>query len=64
MTPMRLRELDEYEGCDPGSLETSEYVRELQRVELVTGVALDCWFYRYNREPDTTRMIACGMWGR
>ena len=45
-----LERLDRYEGFDPRALETSEYIREKQIVELKTGGTVECWFYRYNRE--------------
>jgi gamma-glutamylcyclotransferase (GGCT)/AIG2-like uncharacterized protein YtfP len=57
-----LRQLDNYEGFDPRARETSEFVRERQVVELADGRSLECWFYRYNREPDETRVIASGTW--
>jgi gamma-glutamylcyclotransferase (GGCT)/AIG2-like uncharacterized protein YtfP len=60
--PEILRRLDAYEECDPLAPDTSEYVRELQRVELATGGSLDCWFYRYNWKPDELRAIASGDW--
>ena len=60
--PGLLRQLDSYEEYDPQSPETSEYVRELQRVELTAGGALGCWFYRYNWKPDESRLIASGAW--
>ncbi len=46
-----LRQLDEYEGYDPNALETSEFVRVRQSVELSGGGTLQCWMYRYNRGP-------------
>ncbi|MGD0345489.1 MAG: gamma-glutamylcyclotransferase family protein [Terracidiphilus sp.] len=46
-----LRQLDEYEGYDPQDIETSEFVRVRQIVELSGGGTLECWIYRYNREP-------------
>jgi len=60
--PEILRRLDVYEECDPKSLDTSEYVRELRKVELIGGGSLTCWFYRYNWETDERRMIASGSW--
>jgi gamma-glutamylcyclotransferase (GGCT)/AIG2-like uncharacterized protein YtfP len=56
------RRLDAYEEYDTRSPETSEYVRELQRVELTAAGALECWFYRYNWKPDESRLIASGEW--
>jgi gamma-glutamylcyclotransferase (GGCT)/AIG2-like uncharacterized protein YtfP len=60
--PDVLRELDAYEEIDPQAPETSEYVRELRRVELVAVGTLECWFYRYNWKPDGKRVIASGVW--
>jgi len=47
-----LARLDAYEGFNPASPETSEYIRARQRVELSEGGALECWIYRYNRKTD------------
>jgi len=57
-----LRALDEYEGFDPQSPETSEFVRERQEVELASGGTLLCWFYRYNRKIDAARVFPSGVW--
>jgi gamma-glutamylcyclotransferase (GGCT)/AIG2-like uncharacterized protein YtfP len=46
-----LHQLDEYEGYDPEAPETSEFVRVRQTVDLSGGGTLDCWMYRYNRNP-------------
>lgn len=59
-----LERLDAYEGFDPGSPEASEYIRERQTVELVDGGSLECWFYRYNREPRDGTRVESGAWGR
>jgi gamma-glutamylcyclotransferase (GGCT)/AIG2-like uncharacterized protein YtfP len=61
--PEILRRLDAYEECDPQSPKTSEYVRELRKVELATGGILTCWFYRYNGgDLREKRVIASGAW--
>jgi gamma-glutamylcyclotransferase (GGCT)/AIG2-like uncharacterized protein YtfP len=57
-----LRALDDYEGFDPQSPETSEFVRERQEVELASGGTLECWFYRYNGELRAAVAIANGVW--
>jgi gamma-glutamylcyclotransferase (GGCT)/AIG2-like uncharacterized protein YtfP len=57
-----LRQLDAYEGFDPDSAETSEYVRQRQTVELADGRTLECWFYRYNLPVRASQIIASGMW--
>jgi gamma-glutamylcyclotransferase (GGCT)/AIG2-like uncharacterized protein YtfP len=56
--------LDQYEGFDPNALETSEFIREKQIVELKTGGTVECWFYRYNREPRDRTRVESGAWGR
>jgi gamma-glutamylcyclotransferase (GGCT)/AIG2-like uncharacterized protein YtfP len=56
--------LDEYEGFDPLAADSSEFVRERQRVELSDGRRLECWFYRYNGKLAEPRTIASGAWRR
>ena len=58
-----LARLDAYEGFDPETPETSEYIRERQAVELKTGGMVECWFYRYNRRPRETDRVESGTWG-
>jgi gamma-glutamylcyclotransferase (GGCT)/AIG2-like uncharacterized protein YtfP len=57
-----LRALDDYEGFDPQSPDTSEFVREQQEVGLASGGTLMCWFYRYNRKIDAARVFPSGEW--
>jgi gamma-glutamylcyclotransferase (GGCT)/AIG2-like uncharacterized protein YtfP len=59
-----LARLDRYEGFDPNAPGTSEYIRERQAVELKTGGTVECWFYRYNREPREAPHVENGAWGR
>jgi gamma-glutamylcyclotransferase (GGCT)/AIG2-like uncharacterized protein YtfP len=59
-----LTRLDVYEGFDPLAPETSEFVRERQAVELNGGGKVECWFYRYNREPRNAPIIKNGEWRR
>ncbi len=59
-----LARLDAYEGFDPKSPDTSEYVRERQVVDLAAGGTLECWFYRYNREPRDASRVESGAWGK
>lgn len=59
-----LARLDQYEGFDPKAPGTSEYIRERQIVELKTGGTVECWFYRYNREPRDAFQLESGAWGR
>jgi gamma-glutamylcyclotransferase (GGCT)/AIG2-like uncharacterized protein YtfP len=49
--PGFLSQLDDYEGYDPEDLDASEFVRVRQTVELAGGGTLECWIYRYNRQP-------------
>jgi gamma-glutamylcyclotransferase (GGCT)/AIG2-like uncharacterized protein YtfP len=49
--PNVLHQLDDYEGYDPEDPVASEFVRERHSVELSGGGTLECWIYRYNREP-------------
>jgi len=60
--PGVLRQLDEYEGFDPRNPEESGYVRELRKIELASGGTVECWFYRYNWNPDGKPVIAGGDW--
>ncbi|MGA2207380.1 MAG: gamma-glutamylcyclotransferase family protein [Terracidiphilus sp.] len=59
-----LARLDAYEGFDPLAPEASEFVRERQAVELNGGGKVECWFYRYNREPRNAPIVKDGEWGR
>jgi gamma-glutamylcyclotransferase (GGCT)/AIG2-like uncharacterized protein YtfP len=60
--PSVLHALDDYEGYDPHSPATSEFVRERQVVESAAGDTLECWFYRYNGKMGVARVIASGVW--
>ena len=46
------------------SPEASEYIRELQTVQMTAGGVMECWFYRYNWKPDASRAIESGVWRR
>jgi gamma-glutamylcyclotransferase (GGCT)/AIG2-like uncharacterized protein YtfP len=59
-----LLELDVYEGFDPQAPETSEFVRVRQAVEMSDGRTMDCWIYRYNREPRDAPIVKSGEWQR
>jgi len=59
-----LPKLDAYEGFDPASPASSEYIRERQTVKLADGRTLDCWFYGYNWKPDASKAIPSGVWKR
>ncbi|MGH9561763.1 MAG: gamma-glutamylcyclotransferase family protein, partial [Terracidiphilus sp.] len=49
--PRVLRKLDNYEGYNPEAPQASEFVRVKQIVQLSAGGTLECWMYRYNRQP-------------
>jgi gamma-glutamylcyclotransferase (GGCT)/AIG2-like uncharacterized protein YtfP len=57
-----LRALDDYEGFDPQSPDTSEFIRKQQTIELAQGGTLMCWFYRYNGPLDEAQIIVNGSW--
>jgi gamma-glutamylcyclotransferase (GGCT)/AIG2-like uncharacterized protein YtfP len=59
-----LRQLDTYEDYHPGSLESSLFVRAVSSVELVSGGALDCWMYVYNRRTDGACVVVTGRFRR
>ena len=59
-----LARLDRYEGFDPKTPQTSEYIRERQVAELKAGGTVKCWFYRYNRKPKDVDRVESGTWGR
>jgi gamma-glutamylcyclotransferase (GGCT)/AIG2-like uncharacterized protein YtfP len=57
-----LGQLDAYEGFDPRSPDSSEYIREKQTVEVAEGRLLECWFYRYNLPVSPSQIIENGVW--
>lgn len=57
-----LARLDKYEGFNPQSPGTSEYIRERQIVELKAGGTVECWFYGYNRKPRDEDKVESGAW--
>jgi gamma-glutamylcyclotransferase (GGCT)/AIG2-like uncharacterized protein YtfP len=57
-----LGQLDAYEGFDPRSPDSSEYIREKQTVEVAEGRSLECWFYRYNLPVSPSMIIESGVW--
>jgi gamma-glutamylcyclotransferase (GGCT)/AIG2-like uncharacterized protein YtfP len=60
-----LQALDAYEGFDPKSPDSSEYIRERQMAELADGGrTVECWFYRYNLPVSASQIIASGVWRR
>ena len=60
--PLVLRELDAYEDFDPGSPESSQFIRILHPVVLAEGSTLDCWIYVYNRDPGSARILPGGIY--
>jgi gamma-glutamylcyclotransferase (GGCT)/AIG2-like uncharacterized protein YtfP len=53
-----LRQLDNYEGFDPGAPEESLFLRVLHGVTVASGRTLPCWVYVYNRTPEPHRIVA------
>ena len=60
LDPGVLAVLDEFEGYEPGSAASSDYLRE--RVELLAPQGISAWLYVYNREPDPILRIESGDW--
>ena len=53
--------LDEYEGCDPGATEPTQYRRILASVRLSSdGREIEAWFYAYNWPVDSLERIHGG----
>ena len=55
-----LRELDQYEGCGPGFVEPTEYVRRRQEIVLADGTRCFACVYLYNRPTDHLVRISSG----
>lgn len=55
-----LAEIDQYEEFDPGSPETSPFVRIPENVTLDSGRRLKCWIYIYNRDPMAAPVLEDG----
>ena len=55
-----LRQLDEYEGFDPGAPHKSLFIRTLHPVSLSTGRTLQCWIYVYNQKPEPAQILSSG----
>jgi gamma-glutamylcyclotransferase (GGCT)/AIG2-like uncharacterized protein YtfP len=62
--PRVLAQIDRYEGFDPGSPETSPFVRVLETVVLDSGRKLECWIYVYNRDPESAPLVHDGKFTR
>jgi gamma-glutamylcyclotransferase (GGCT)/AIG2-like uncharacterized protein YtfP len=62
--PQVLDALDRYEGYEPTPHARNLFVRKLQRVDLTTGVTIECWAYEYNGNPDGALVIASGRYER
>jgi gamma-glutamylcyclotransferase (GGCT)/AIG2-like uncharacterized protein YtfP len=52
--------LDEYEGCNLDSPETSLYLRQVTRVTLASGAVVEAWAYFYNAPTGQARRIVSG----
>jgi gamma-glutamylcyclotransferase (GGCT)/AIG2-like uncharacterized protein YtfP len=59
-----LATLDAYEEFEPGTPQTSLFLRRLYPVLLADGPTLDCWVYEYNGPVDRARMIESGTFAR
>lgn len=55
-----LPELDQYEGCGPGFLEPTEYVRRRQEIVLADGTTCIACVYLYNRPTGPLLRISSG----
>jgi gamma-glutamylcyclotransferase (GGCT)/AIG2-like uncharacterized protein YtfP len=53
-----LEVLDEYEGCNLESAETSLYLRRVTRVTLAGGDTVEAWAYFYNAPTGQAQRIA------
>ncbi len=58
--PRILAQIDQYEGFDPSSSDTSLFVRILESVVLESGRKLECWIYVYNRDPGAASVLENG----
>jgi gamma-glutamylcyclotransferase (GGCT)/AIG2-like uncharacterized protein YtfP len=54
--------LDAYEGFNPGSRETSLFVRDPCTATLCSGQRVRCWIYLYRGTPPAHAQIASGRW--
>ncbi len=58
--------LDRYEGIDPANPLAGEYLRTIDRIELIgdaaSGKAVDAWVYVYRGALDRAREIPHGTW--
>ena len=57
-----LCEIDAYEEFDPDAPDSSQFIRVLTSVALVTGGTLQCWIYVYNRNPGSARILPDGVY--
>jgi gamma-glutamylcyclotransferase (GGCT)/AIG2-like uncharacterized protein YtfP len=62
--PQFLRNLDEYEECDPAAPAASQFLRAACVAELDSGVLVECWIYVYNRPVAAATRIEGGRWRR
>ena len=62
--PQVVEALDRYEGYEPTPHARNLFMRKLQRVDLTTGEAIECWAYEYNGNPDGALLIASGRYER
>lgn len=55
-----LSRLDQYEECGPGFPEPTEYIREIQHVQLQSGETIPAWIYLYNRPTNYLELVTSG----
>ena len=55
-----LGALDRYEGYDPASPGTSEYLRKRVLISLDNGKMIDCWVYEYNGSLAAASIVSGG----
>jgi len=57
-----LAALDLYEGYDPASPATSQYLRQRREAVLAGGEKLACWVYHYNGNIAGVPFVPGGRW--
>ena len=58
--PSMLTALDRYEGYDPDSPSSSEYLGKRLSITLGTGEQIECWVYEYNGSLAGASIIPTG----
>jgi gamma-glutamylcyclotransferase (GGCT)/AIG2-like uncharacterized protein YtfP len=55
-----LSRLDVYEECSPSFSKPTEYLRDIQYVQLLNNDIIPAWIYLYNYPTDNLQLIASG----